>query len=283
MRILCCLNRELASNVAFNLLLPALTAHEVMVGLSEPAAASLVALPPEASDLRRAEVVLPNDVIFPVLERDPAPSAARHLAFGELERARGIRVVGAFDANAPAGLDLVRRFAPDLIVSIRYGIILKAPVIDMPGLGILNLHSGLLPSYRGVLATFRALLHGDREIGCTLHRITDQAIDTGPVVATARVPVVPGRSLLWHILSLYPPGVALMTAALERLADGGELPVTPQASGGAYYSRPTAKEWTAFTAAGLRAVDARDLEAIVRLFTPGRAPASSRVDRGWSG
>src|SRR4029450_8052707 len=93
----------------------------------------------------------------------------------------------------------------DLFISIRFGLILGTEGLGFPPRGVLNLHSGLLPRYRGVLATFRALLNGDTEIGCTLHWIDSPGIDVGPIVETARTAGAKENSLLWHSLSLYRP------------------------------------------------------------------------------
>jgi methionyl-tRNA formyltransferase len=281
MRIFCCLNRDLESSVALNLLLPALASHEVHVGLTERVggARSRAGDAPGLRELRATEQSLPNEILFPLIERAGLPDdGARYLTFTEVERHRGIRVSPLPDPNGPEGLEAVRGFAPDLILSIRYGAILKPPVIAVPRLGVLNLHAGVLPAYRGVIATFRALMHGDAEVGCTLHYISDGTIDTGDIVGVARVPVRPERSLLWHVLALYPPGIALVTSALEQLGRGAALTTTPQ-TGGAYYSYPTPEEWTEFAKRGWRSANATDLHEALRRYLPDGWPASRMSGR----
>ena len=78
MRILCCLNRDIASSVALNLLLPAFAEHQVRVGLTEQVggASSHTADHPDRRDLRIAEQTLPNDVFFPLIERAGLPTMA---------------------------------------------------------------------------------------------------------------------------------------------------------------------------------------------------------------
>lgn len=268
MRVLCCLNRDLASNVALNLLLPHLAGHEVRVGLTERVGAAPADEPRERRELRTAEQQLPNEVLFPLIERAGQPDdGARFLTFAEIARHRGIPVAALPNPNTGEGLRQVQDFAPDVMLTIRYGAILKAPVIAVPRLGVLNLHSGLLPDYRGVLATFRALMHGDSHIGCTLHGIADGTIDTGPIVAAARIPVDRERSLLWHVLRLYEPGIALMAAALARLERGEAHTPEPQRPGtGAYFTYPTAAEWAAFTAAGWTVAQPSDIDGVMRRY-----------------
>lgn len=270
MKILCCLNADVVSNVALNLLLPGLAGHDVTVGLSSRVGAVPDASEPRARrELRATEQLLPLEVIFPLVERAALPDDGRYLTFAEVERHRGIRVISLPSPNNDAGLAFIQAAAPDVILSIRYGAIFKAAAIAKPRLGILNLHAGLLPEYRGVLASFRALMAGEREIGCTLHYITDGTIDTGPVVGQARVPADTRRSLFANVLSLYPSGIALMAQAIQRLATGGDLETSLQ-SGGSYYSYPTADEWDEFFRRGWRVADASDFhELYARYVRPG--------------
>lgn len=151
----------------------------------------------------------------------------------------------------------MRQHAPDLVVSIRYGAIFKSPFLAIPRLGVLNLHSGQLPAYRGVLATFRALAAGESEIGTTVHYISDSTIDTGAIVAVTRTPVDRARSLFWHIAQVYGPGIDALGDAVQRVLRGEVLATSAQ-SGGSYYTYPTREEWDAFSAAGWHAVTLAD-------------------------
>jgi len=268
MKILCCLNADVVSNVALNLLLPVLARHEVRVGLTTRiGAAQHEEEPHPRRELRAAEQLLPLEVIFPLIERAAQPNDRRYLTFAEVERARDIQVSPLPNPNIGDGLALLEAFAPDLVLSIRYGAIFKAAAIAVPKLGVLNLHAGLLPAYRGVLATFRALMAGDQEIGCTLHYITDGTIDTGPIVAQAKVAADARRTLFAQVLSLYPPGVALMADAVARL-DAGERLETHVQSGGTYYSYPSADEWAEFLRRGWRVSDASDFRELYGKYLP---------------
>jgi methionyl-tRNA formyltransferase len=155
----------------------------------------------------------------------------------------------------------------DLFVSIRFGRILGNEALGLPRRGVLNLHSGLLPQYRGVLATFRALLNGDAEIGCTLHWIDSPGIDIGAIVETARMPVAREHSLLWHILALYRPGARLIVNAIRQLERGEPVIGTPQdPSAGAYYSFPTEDDLIRFTALGWRLFDREDVWELLESY-----------------
>jgi methionyl-tRNA formyltransferase len=153
--------------------------------------------------------------------------------------------------NSAHGLEALESLAPDLVISIRYRRILHDEAIAIPRLGVLNLHSGVLPDYKGVMATFWAMLHGEPTIGATLHRIVDSGIDTGPVIGLCRIRAAYGSSYLANVLRLYGPGCELIAAALQLLAAGREPAAAPQEPGGRYFSTPRGSDIVAFTKRGL--------------------------------
>jgi len=194
---------------------------------------------------------------------DPAHAALERLAGIDRDLRERLRADPAFPAvlagaedlpapNSPEGLERLAAAAPDLVVSIRYRRILRDAAIAIPAHGVLNLHSGILPDYKGVMATFWAMLAGERDIGSTLHRIVDAGIDTGPVIGIARHPVDPAGSYLANLLAMYPAGVAMMAGAIEVLAAGRALAVAPQAGHeGRYFSAPDAAAVDRFLSGGL--------------------------------
>ncbi len=156
-------------------------------------------------------------------------------------------------------------WAPDLTISVRHGRILKEKALAIPKLGTLNLHSGLLPEYRGVMASFHALRAGERVLGTTLHYISDATIDTGPIVAMTHLPVTPGLSYFRHVEALYPDGCAQILKAVESLRDGQPLTVSQQ-SGGQYFSHPSDADVADLDAKGFRLVTRADLHHIARMM-----------------
>lgn len=80
--------------------------------------------------------------------------------------------------------------APDVIVIWSYSMILPEALIGVPRQGCVNVHGGLLPAYRGPHVMQWAIINGEVETGVTLHYV-DAGIDTGPVIAEARVPIGP--------------------------------------------------------------------------------------------
>jgi methionyl-tRNA formyltransferase len=152
----------------------------------------------------------------------------------------------------------IKRLDPDLIISIRYGHILKNEVIKIPKHGVINLHSGLLPEYRGVMATFWAMLNNEKEIGTTLHYIDDNTIDTGRVIGKTKRPIDYSKSYLWNVLQLYPNGVELIIETLEIIAEGKNFSTFNQCHQGNYYSFPTVDKLEEFNSKGWKIFDLKD-------------------------
>jgi methionyl-tRNA formyltransferase len=254
MNILILANQDLASNRALNLLLPRLQKHNLTVFLS-----SKVGKPgalPELKRLRFFEQSLSNELIFPHL---PGMREGQYRSFSQFTPLLTSPVERVNNINSGKGLSRVSEMKPDLILSIRYGGILKDPVIAIPKHGVINLHSGLLPDYRGVMATFWAMLKGEKEIGTTCHFIEDGDIDTGGVIATSRLAVQPEHSYLWHILQLYPAGCELLLNAVQCIEQGQILVSEPQQSGGRYFSFPGQEHIDAFLQKGLKLVDEEEV------------------------
>lgn len=91
----------------------------------------------------------------------------------------GFPIVVGKDQNAPDSIARVRRWSPDLIV-FTGGNILRMPLLDVPHLGVLNVHLGLLPEIRGMSSPEWSLLKGV-PVGVTIHYL-DAGIDTGPIL-----------------------------------------------------------------------------------------------------
>ncbi len=258
-------NRDIASNYALNHLLPVLTRdHQVRVFLSSRVGGS-AAGSGEIQQLKFYEQGLFNDILFPALSNSSV-IACLH-TFDQLVAMTGISPIAVLNnINAEEGLARLAATAPDLLLSIRYGGILKDAAIAMARYGVLNLHSGLLPQYRGVMATFYAMLNGEDEIGMTLHTICDAGIDTGDVIGTTRVGLELQHSYWWNVLQLYPAGVALMLAAVEEISGGNAPDAQPQTGDGQYYSFPKPEQLLRFHNMGLKLFDAQETTTFARQY-----------------
>ena len=78
-------------------------------------------------------------------------------------------------------IEEIRGINPDLIISAYYRKIFPKELIEIPRLGIVNVHPSLLPYYRGPVPTAWAILNNEKEFGITIHKI-DAGIDTGDIL-----------------------------------------------------------------------------------------------------
>ena len=247
MRITLLTNRDLASNIALNLLLPALSdGHELEVFCS-----SSVGTPsglPDMATLQFLEQTLPNDLLFPLI--DAQAHEGELLTFQGLERYLNSPIGSLNTPNSPEGLKVLSTTAPDLVISIRYGRILHTEVLSIPARGVLNLHSGRLPTYRGVMATFRAMLAQDEDLYSTLHWIDDDSIDAGRVISVQSHRRRPEACYLSNTLSLYPAGCEAVLKAVSILEHQGTLPSLERELANTYYSFPDEDSLLRFNQAG---------------------------------
>ena len=151
---------------------------------------------------------------------------------------RGLPVFQPEKIDAAAQADLVA-LRPDVALVMAYGHILPDAFIAVPRLGTLNLHTSLLPRYRGASPIQTAVASGETETGVSLMRIVRQ-LDAGPVADVERVAIAPLDTALTIEAKLSAACVSLIARALPQLATGG-LAFAEQEHAAATFCRRLAK------------------------------------------
>jgi methionyl-tRNA formyltransferase len=253
-------NQDIASNFALNLLLPKLAKNHTLslwlsrsVGKSDNKPAAL-------QQLTFFEQRLFNQFLSPLLNQSAAPSKS-FSSFQQLNQYLCTPVLNVDNINSSASLTALQALNADLIISIRFGGILKPPVINASKQGILNLHSGILPDYRGVMATFWSMLQQSPVIGTSLHFIEDGTIDTGRLIKISKHDVDYQASYLTNVLNLYPQGVHDILNTVEHIAHSHELKSSLQEGQGQYFTFPCDEQLAEFESKGLRLFDEAELLA----------------------
>ena len=264
MKILLLGNQDIASLLACNRLINALPYHDVTLWTSARVGKGKQP-PPELAQLDLLERQVLPELLLPFARQH----GCRIRPFEQLVSAGQFQQISSI--NDEATLRQIEQIAPDLILSIRFGLILREPVIQLSRLGVLNLHSGILPDYRGVMATFHAMLNTEQQIGTTLHFIQDAGIDSGDIVSIQRQPLDYRQSYLTNVLSLYNSGVDAMVSAVESLNLGKPLQSASPSDGGNYFSHPDQAQLDAFISKGLRLFDMQELQTLVRSWIAGDA------------
>jgi len=129
---------------------------------------------------------------------------------------------------------------PDLIVVVAYGQILPPAILELPRFGCLNVHTSLLPKYRGAAPIQWAIASGDAETGVTIMKM-DAGLDTGPVLSTRRTPILPADdSQLLHD-RLAQLGAELLVETIPDYV-AGKIQAQPQTLEGSSYAAKIKKE-----------------------------------------
>jgi methionyl-tRNA formyltransferase len=139
--------------------------------------------------------------------------------------------------------DVRREFAalaPDVGLVMAYGHILRDEFIATPRLRMLNLHTSILPKFRGASPIQSAIATGERETGVTLMEIVRQ-LDAGPIADVERVAIAPLDTAIEVEAKLATASATLVARGLAKLA-AGTLPFTPQDDAAATYCRKLQKE-----------------------------------------
>lgn len=120
----------------------------------------------------------------------------------------------------------LKSLAPDLCVTAAFGQILSQEILDIPKYGTVNVHSSLLPQYRGSSPVHWAILCGEKVTGVTT-MMTDKGMDTGDILLQKEVEILPRETTgeLTERLSVI--GAELLVETI-RLLEKGQCPRRPQ-------------------------------------------------------
>ncbi len=133
----------------------------------------------------------------------------------QMAQKHGIPVYTVQGLRQKPAQDLLRNLAPDVIVVAAYGFILPQEILDIPFYGCINVHSSILPRWRGAAPVQRAILAGDEQVGVCIMRM-DVGLDTGDwcVCRTLDTGDIPYTKLLGELADI---GSQALLTALELI------------------------------------------------------------------
>jgi len=172
-------------------------------------------------------------------------------SIARLAAERSIPMVPAISVNAPEYVARIRQLALDVIVSVAAPEIFRADILRVPRLGCINIHSGRLPVYRGMMPTFWQMLHGEPNVTVTVHEMAER-LDAGAVLGTATVPIVPNDSLDRVIGTSKQAGARLLMQVLEQIRLGTTSRMPLDMAGASYFSFPQDQHVREFVKRGHR-------------------------------
>ncbi len=265
MKILFCTKNDIFGAVILNKILPKLKNHEVKVLLSDKTRAEENSVP-ELVEEKFLERDFPLSLIFPLV--DGQALSGELLTFAGCAKKFNVDISTILNINHAESEKMIRDWAPDIIISARFSLIFKSNIEKIPPLGIFNIHPGALPGYAGLCAPLRGMLHGDKQLGCTLHQV-DDGIDTGPIYAVGYLTAQPEKSVFGHIAQLYELGLVNLMKLLGDFSEGRKPKLQVQDPAAFRYFRlPDATAFSDLRARGVEPVSYEIYGDLIKQFIP---------------
>lgn len=158
----------------------------------------------------------------------------------EVAIAHDIPVYQPVSVKDGTALEIIQQLAPELIVVAAYGRILPNSILEYPAKGCINVHSSLLPKFRGAAPIHWAVISGETETGVTIMHMA-QELDAGDIIDQARTPIDPDESVEAVHDRLAELGGKLLVDVVAKIADG-TAKRTPQDSSQATYASMLSRE-----------------------------------------
>ncbi len=152
--------------------------------------------------------------------------------------------------NHKNSIEQINNYKPDIILSILGNQIFKQNLISIPKYGVLNLHTSLLPSYRGLLPTFWVLLNDEEYTGVTVH-LVDEGIDTGEIICQKKIKIddKTQRELIKETKIM---GMDCILEAMDIVSSNQKQNVLSEKYVESYFGFPTRKDVKEFIKKGKR-------------------------------
>ena len=218
---------------------------------------------------------------LPLVEQRDRPDQKAFRSFQELE-AGGVNVLTLHrnkSINKKCNLDLIRAIEPDIIFSARFQHIFKQEVLAIPRHGVINMHPGQLPKYKGLYTDLQSMINRERESTMTLHHV-DTGVDTGLIINTAHVQLGRENQSFFGVrLALDEAGCCMFFEHLARIDAGkSEAPCSsvceanPEADASIdtgnlpQFGWPSEEDYTKFERIGLELYNKEDIRYVQAKF-----------------
>ncbi len=123
-------------------------------------------------------------------KEDPHEQVDYFSQLKEIAQATGIAFYPHQNLNTPHYRELLQQLQPDLMIAIKWRMMIHKEIYSIPSKGCVVLHDSLLPRYRGFAPANWAIINGESETGATLFFIAEQ-FDSGPIIGQEPIPISP--------------------------------------------------------------------------------------------
>jgi methionyl-tRNA formyltransferase len=188
-----------------------------------------------------------------MLGRTKLKVGGRYFSIEAVSSAHGIPLSKIRSINSDESISLIKKEAPDLIVSLSASQIFSKRVIGLANWATINVHNAPLPKYQGLMPSFWVLCNGETETATTVHLVAEK-IDAGDMVVQKRVEIDGDETLNSLITKTKLITVDVLVEAFNLFQEhGGRPPTKAMAQEEAtYFSFPERKDIARFRRAGRR-------------------------------
>ena len=159
-----------------------------------------------------------------------------------------IKITGSI--NSEESLETLRALDADLFISITGNQIFKKPLLDIPRFGTLNLHTALLPKYRGLMPSFWVLKNKEKQTGVSVFFV-DEGIDSGPILVQKKINIE--NMSHWELIRMTKfLGMEAVLEGIELIQSGDYELIPNNEEDSTYYSFPTRQDVIEFKRGGNR-------------------------------
>lgn len=221
----------------------------------------------EIKVLKTVEQKLTLDTLVPLTSDKNTPGT--FLSFDELSKKYGFPITLAESPNKAEVIELMKQDQSDVFFVSRYTGLFREESLQVPQIGILNLHTSILPKYKGVENVLQAIIRKDEEYGCTLHWILDPypKIDNGPIIEHFKRQPDFDKSLLWNCFQLYVPVAGMLLRTLEGIkANKITKDLPEQENTGTYFSVPTQEDVDRLKEMDMPIFDVNELHQLLQQY-----------------
>lgn len=148
--------------------------------------------------------------------------------------------------NNTNNLFKLKKISPDIIIIIAGNQILKKEILKIPKYGVFNIHSSLLPDYRGLMPTFWVLKNKEKITGVSLYKLTE-GIDNGPIISQSTIKISKNLTHSELVKKSKIIGNDLIINSLNKIKNNEKL---KDNINGSYYKFPTRSDILEFYSNG---------------------------------
>lgn len=167
-----------------------------------------------------------HDIALVVTQPDKPSGRGKKLRKSEVKEAAeelGLTVFQPDRIKSKENIEILKEYAPDVIVVVAYGQILSRELLDIPKYGCINVHASLLPKLRGAAPLNWSIINGEPKTGVTTMQM-DVGLDTGDMLLKSDVEIDEHMNVgqLHHILMHV--GAELLAETLDKIEKGEIVP-----------------------------------------------------------